>query len=133
MRVSGVDLDEIAEAFGTPAYVIDFDRVRENFLRLDSALNCPHVIAYAYKANPEPELVRMLSSLGSGATVPSAFGLMLARWANVPPERTVLVGPSPSPQDLREAVGSGAIISLESESEANALRRIGRASVMVRV
>lgn len=133
LKVSGVDLSEVAELFGTPTYVIDLDRVRENFLRLSDALKCPHVIAYAYKANHEPELVRMLAALGSGATVPSAFGIMLARWAGVPSDRTVLVGPSPSPRDLAEAVDFGAIISLESESEARALGEIGRTRVMIRV
>lgn len=133
LRIGGVDLGEIAEHFGTPLYVIDFDRVRENFLRLQNALRCPHVIAYAYKANHEPELVRMLARLGSGATVPSAFGVMLAKWAGVSPDKTVLVGPSPSKEDLKEAVDFGAIISLESESEARVLRNLGRAKVMVRV
>ncbi|MEM2542482.1 MAG: diaminopimelate decarboxylase [Candidatus Korarchaeum sp.] len=133
MRVGGVDLNEVAERFGTPAYAIDLDRVKENFLRLSNALKCPHVIAYAYKANHEPELVRTLAALGSGATVPSAFGIMLAKWAGVPPDRTVLVGPSPSVGDLREALDFGAIISLESESEARVLKNLGRAKVMVRV
>ncbi|MCS7102991.1 MAG: diaminopimelate decarboxylase [Candidatus Korarchaeum sp.] len=133
MRVNGVDLSEIAELFGTPTYVVDLDRVKENFLRLSNALKCPHVIAYAYKANHEPEIVRTLAALGSGATVPSALGVMLAKWAGVPPDRTVLVGPSPSLGDLSEAVNFGAIISLESESEAKVLTSIGRASVIVRV
>jgi diaminopimelate decarboxylase len=133
MRVNGVDLSEIAELFGTPTYVIDLDRVRENYLRLDKAIKCPHVIAYAYKANHEPELVKLLAKLGSGATVPSAFGVILARISGVPPEKTVLVGPSPSRGDLIEAMDFGAIISIESHSQANALRSIGRANVMVRV
>lgn len=133
MRVSGVDLREVADLFGTPTYVIDLDRVKENFLRLDSSLRCPHVIAYAYKANHEPELVRMLSKLGSGATVPSAFGIMLAKWAGVPAEKTVLVGPSPSIADLKEAVEFGALISLESESEARALEGLGGTKALVRV
>ncbi|MEM0017263.1 MAG: diaminopimelate decarboxylase [Candidatus Korarchaeum sp.] len=131
--MGGVDLNEVAERFGTPAYAIDLDRAKENFLRLSNALKCPHVIAYAYKANHEPELVRTLAALGSGATVPSAFGIMLAKWAGVPPDRTVLVGPSPSVGDLREALDFGAIISLESESEARVLKNLGRAKVMVRV
>jgi len=133
LRVAGVDVSDVVEEFGTPTYLIDMDRVRENFLRLDSALRCPHTIAYAYKANHEPELVRMLSSLGSGATVPSGYGVMLARWAGVPPEKVVLVGPSPSRQDLAEAVDYGATVSLESESEASALMELGRTGVMVRV
>lgn len=133
MIVSGVYLEEVAELFGTPTYVIDLDRVRENFLRLDRSLRCPHVIAYAYKANHEPELVRTLAKLGSGATVPSAYGVMLAKWAGVPPEKTVLVGPSPSINDLREAIEFGAIVSLESESEARTLEGLGGTKAMVRV
>ncbi len=133
MKVSGVDLRSIAEEFGTPTYVIDFERVRENYIRLNEALECPHVIAYAYKANHEPELVRMLALMGSGATVPSAYGVMLARWAGVTPDKIVLVGPSPSRYDLEEALRYGALISLESESEAKVLGKMGRARVMVRV
>ncbi len=133
MKVSGVDLEAIAEEFGTPTYVIDFKKVRENYTKLDKALGCPHVIAYAYKANHEPQLVRMLALMGSGATVPSAYGIMLARWAGVPPEKVVLVGPSPSKQDLEEAVTYKALISIESESEAEALRKIGKARVVMRV
>ncbi len=133
MRIAGIDVSEVVEEFGTPTYLLDMDRVRENFLRLDKALNCPHTIAYAYKANHEPELVRMLSSLGSGATVPSGYGVMLARWAGVPPEKVVLVGPSPSRGDLAEAADYGVTVSLESESEARALRDVGGTSVMVRV
>ena len=133
MRIANVDLEEIVEEFGTPTYVLNMDKVRENFLRLDKALTCPHTIAYAYKANHEPELVRMLANLGSGATVPSGYGIMLAKWAGVPPEKVVLVGPSPSRADLREAVDYGATVSLESESEANTLREIGKTGVMVRV
>ncbi len=131
--MSGVDLGAIAEEFGTPTYIIDFKRVRKNYMRLDKALNCPHVIAYAYKANYEPQLVRMLALMGSGATVPSAYGVMLAMWAGVPPEKVVLVGPSPSRQDLEEAVMYKALISVESESEVEALGRIGKARVMIRV
>ncbi len=126
-------MEAIAEEFGTPTYVIDFERVRENYTKLDRELNCSHVIAYAYKANHEPQLVRMLATMGSGATVPSAYGVMLARWAGVPPEKTVLVGPSPSKQDLEEAVEYKTLISLESESEAEILKEIGKARVMVRV
>ncbi|MDK2371825.1 MAG: diaminopimelate decarboxylase [Candidatus Korarchaeota archaeon] len=133
MRVSGIDVRDVVEEFGTPIYLLDMDRIRENFLRLNDALKCPHTIAYAYKANHEPELVRMLSSLGSGATVPSGYGVMLARWAGVPPEKVVLVGPSPSRQDLAEAASYGATVSLESESEARTLRDVGGVDVMVRV
>jgi len=133
LRIAGIDVSDVVEEFGTPIYLLDMDRVRENFLRLDDALKCPHTIAYAYKANHEPELVRMLSSLGSGATVPSGYGVMLARWAGVPSEKVVLVGPSPSRQDLAEAASYGATVSLESESEARILRDVGGTSVMVRV
>lgn len=133
MRIAGVDIHDLVEEFGTPTYVLDFDKIRENFFRLDNALRCPHTIAYAYKANHEPELVRTLASLGSGATVPSGYGIMLARWAGVPPEKVVLVGPSPSKHDLGEAIGYGATVSLESESEAHTLLSLGSTPVMVRV
>ena len=127
-----LDLESIAEEFGTPTYVLDVDKAVENFLLLEEHLKCDHVIAYAYKANSEPALVKALTREGAGATVPSSFGIKLAEWAGVPPDKTVLVGPSPSPQDLKEAVRYGATISLESESEGRALRRLG-GKFMVRI
>ncbi len=127
-----IDLKSIAEEFGTPTYVLDVDKAVENFLLLDGHLNCDHVIAYAYKANSEPALVKALTKVGAGATVPSSFGVRLAEWAGVPPEKVVLVGPSPSPQDLKEAVRYGVTVSLESESEGRALARLG-GRFMVRV
>ncbi|MCR6632383.1 MAG: type III PLP-dependent enzyme [Magnetospirillum sp.] len=54
----------------TPCVVVDLDVVRDNYLALRHWLPLAQVY-YAVKANPAPEIVRMLSELGSSFDVAS--------------------------------------------------------------
>src|SRR3546814_5249200 len=48
----------------TPCLVLDLDVVAENYRRLEAALP-DSAIYYAVKANPAPEILRLLASFGS--------------------------------------------------------------------
>ncbi|MBN2453659.1 MAG: type III PLP-dependent enzyme [Candidatus Omnitrophica bacterium] len=64
------NLKKIAEKHGTPVFVIDHDRIRENYREFTAAL--PRVQAYyAVKANSNPEIVRTLYRMGSSFDVAS--------------------------------------------------------------
>jgi diaminopimelate decarboxylase len=66
LQLGGCELAPIAEA-GTPAFVYSAARVRENLLRLRSALDAegaPHDAYYAIKANRFAPLVSFLRRLG---------------------------------------------------------------------
>ena len=52
------------EGLGTPFLVVDLDVIAHNFKRLRKALPLAEIY-YAVKANPAPEIIRLLAGLGS--------------------------------------------------------------------
>jgi ornithine decarboxylase len=71
-----VHLQELAASEGTPIFVIDHGKIRENYRIFHELL--PNVqIYYAVKANSDPEIVRTLFSLGCSFDVASMPEFML--------------------------------------------------------
>jgi ornithine decarboxylase len=64
------NLKKIAEKHGTPVFIIDHDKIRQNYTEFTGSL--PRVQAYyAVKANSNPEIVRTLYKMGSSFDVAS--------------------------------------------------------------
>ncbi|MEU7104090.1 diaminopimelate decarboxylase [Streptomyces sp. NPDC046215] len=106
LAVGGVPLAELADRFGTPAYVIDEDEVRLRARAWRTAL--PHAdVAYAGKAFLTRAMIRWIEEEGLSLDVCSAGELGLAALAGFPAERIVLHGNAKSPDDLRTALRLG--------------------------
>ena len=106
ISVGGVPLTEIAEHFGTPAYVVDEEHVRHRCREYRKALH-PHRVAYAGKAFLCRAMVRWVREEGLFLDVCSAGELALARAAGFPPERILLHGNGKTPEDLTAALEYG--------------------------
>ena len=120
LLIGGQDTVDLAQRFGTPLYVMDEDRIRENFQRLEGALTAhyPNVrILYAAKANGNLAVFRILASLGAGADVFSAGEVALAHAAGMRPESLLFNGSSKSPADLALALEKGVRVSVDSLDE----------------
>ncbi len=120
LRIGEHDTVDLAERFGTPLYVTDEERIRENFRRLAGALTAhyPKVrILYAAKANGNLAVFRTLASMGAGADVFSAGEVALALAAGMRPESLLFNGSSKSPADLALAVEKGIRVSVDSPDE----------------
>ncbi|MFE4248859.1 diaminopimelate decarboxylase [Streptomyces sp. NPDC056910] len=115
--VSGVELPDVAEQFGTPVYVLDETDVRERCRAYRSAFPGADVL-YAAKAFLCRAMVHWVHEEGLGLDVCSAGELELAVIAGLPPERIVFHGNARSPEDLRAALrhGVGRIV-VDSTSE----------------
>ncbi|MFF1556698.1 diaminopimelate decarboxylase [Streptomyces sp. NPDC058279] len=135
--VAGVALTEIAERFGTPAYVLDEGEIRERCRRYRRAFPDADVL-YAAKAFLCRAVVRWIDEEGLGLDVCSAGELELAVTAGFPPERITLHGNAKSPHDLDVALrlGVGRVV-IDSASEiarlAAAIGPRGTQRVMVRI
>src|SRR5215475_14169574 len=70
----------------TPCVVIDTDVVRSRFEALHKAMPWADIF-YAVKANPVPEIVSVLTGLGSHFDVASPGEIDLCLGLNVPPQR----------------------------------------------
>ena len=67
LDIGGADACDIAEEFGTPTYVIDENRIRDNYNRFYNAFSKYYPdfrVYYACKANTNLAVMRILESEG---------------------------------------------------------------------
>ncbi|MEV7197621.1 diaminopimelate decarboxylase [Streptomyces sp. NPDC093510] len=137
LAVGGVALGEIAERFGTPAYLIDEGDVRARCRAYRHAFPDAEIL-YAAKAFLCRAMAHWMAEEGLGLDVCSAGELELAVTTGFPADRIVLHGNAKSPHDLSAALrlGVGRIV-IDSASEiarlAAAVAPGSRQKVMVRV
>ncbi|MFG2503150.1 diaminopimelate decarboxylase [Streptomyces sp. NPDC048441] len=137
LAIGGVPLTELAQRFGTPAYLIDEGDVRER-CRTYLHVFPDAEVHYAAKAFLCRAMAHWVEEEGLGLDVCSAGELELAVTTGFPAERIVLHGNAKSPHDLEAALrlGVGRIV-IDSASEiarlAAAVPPGSRQKVMVRV
>ena len=138
LRIGGICATELAERFGTPAFVYDAGVLRRRYEAVVRALPVDQVL-FAVKANPCLAVVQVLADAGAGADVASAGEIHVARRAGVVGEKIQFAGPGKSRADLALAVGEGVLtINVEGAAEIDLLAEIaaareGVAGVAVRV
>lgn len=120
LTIGGVDTVSLAREYGTPLYVTDELRVRENFRTFRSAFPDADIY-YAAKANWNLAILRILASEGSGADVFSDGELYAALLAGIPPARILFNGNSKTLHELQMAIDAGVRVSVDSPHELHAL------------
>ena len=106
ISVGGVTLTEIAARYGTPAYVLDEDDVRQR-CRTYRQVFPDAEIAYAGKAFLCRTMARWADEEGLSLDVCSEGELAVATSAGFPAARIVLHGNAKTPGDLRAAMACG--------------------------
>ena len=126
-------LRAIATAVGTPAYVYDAASIREQYRRLDAALDpVPHRICYSVKANGNLAVLSLLRGLGAGADIVSVGELVRARRAGFAAADLVFSGVGKTREEILAAVEAGVgLISVESEEELSLLTELAQADGLV--
>jgi diaminopimelate decarboxylase len=138
LTVGGVDVREIAEAYGTPAYVLDEADFRARCREFRDAFGGAEIY-YAGKAFLCKAVVRMIAEEGLSLDVCTGGELAVALAAGMPPERLGLHGNNKSVSELARALDAGVgriIVDSFDEIErltALARERNVRPRVMVRV
>jgi diaminopimelate decarboxylase len=126
LAVGGVPVGRLAERVGvTPFFAYDRAMLTARVDVLRATLPAGVQVSYAVKANPMPAVVQHLSGLVDGFDVASSLELRTALDTPISPERVSFAGPGKTPAELRSAVAAGVTIELESETEAERVRRIG--------
>ena len=117
LLVGGAGLAAVAEAHGTPLYVLDEAAVRERCRAYAAAFGVPNV-AYTGKALLTAGVAGWVAAEGLGLYAGSAGEIRVALAGGVDPGRIVLYGSAKTPEDLAVAyaAGVGAIV-VESLSE----------------
>ena len=100
---SPATLRDLADEYGSPVYVMDLDRVRENYERLTDAFPDAEVL-YAVKANAGREVLETLEASGAGAECASAGELARVLAAGFDPSDVHYTAVNPPDEDLDYAV-----------------------------
>ncbi len=107
---------DAAARWGTPLYLTDLDAAAARLAAYHVAFPGA-VIAYAVKANPDPQLLRRLVADGADCEVVTAVELAFARNAGCPGERIVMNGVGKRDDELHLALAAGALVNAESLDE----------------
>src|ERR671935_854719 len=110
LEVGGCDVVELAERFGTPAYIYAEDDMRARaraYLEAFSARTSDFEVIYGSKALPITAAYRLMAEEGLSVDVASGGELFLALRAGVPPERIFMHGNNKSPAELEQAFEAG--------------------------
>ncbi len=138
VRVAGLDVRQLADDFGTPAYVFDADDFRSRCREFRQAFAGVDVF-YAAKAFCAKAVVRIIAEEGLNLDVCTGGELAIALAAGMPPERIKMHGNNKSTMELKRAMDAGVgwivVDSFDEIERLTALARIHgvRQRVMVRV
>jgi diaminopimelate decarboxylase len=128
LEIGGCDAIELAERFGTPAYVYAEDDIRSRaraYVEAFRARTDRFEVVYASKAFPCTAAYRLLVEEGLSCDVASGGELHLALRGGFPPERIYLHGNNKSDVELRQAVDAGVgHIVIDSFDELERLERM---------
>jgi diaminopimelate decarboxylase len=123
-----IDFKALAQTYGTPLYVYDFDAMKTQFESLKEAFRGrKSILAYAVKANSNLSVVKHFAQMGSGADCVSIGEVRRALMAGVPKYRILFSGVGKRDDEIREAIESDILyINVESEAELGRVEMIAR-------
>lgn len=128
-RLGGVSVDDLIRRYGSPLFVLDEQRLRDNARRLKSAFahRWPKVIhAWSYKTNYLGAVCNTLHQEGYIAEVVSAFEYEKARGLGVAGDRIIFNGPHKPRGALMRAAQEGARLHIDNLDELFLLEDVAR-------
>lgn len=126
LSIGGADVMELADEYGTPLYVVDEKRIRDNYKRLYHSFRNYYnnfQLFYAAKANTNLAVLRILEGEGSGVDAVSPGEIYTALLAGFSPDKILFTGNNVTDDELKFALSSGVRINLDSIS---ALERLAQ-------
>ncbi|GAA4748153.1 diaminopimelate decarboxylase [Flavisolibacter ginsenosidimutans] len=108
---------QIAERFGTPVYVYDAEKMKEQYQKLKSGFaGLDASFFFACKALTNINVLKYISSLGCGIDCSSINEVKLALHAGVSPENILYTSNGISFEEIQEAVKNGVHVNIDSLS-----------------
>ncbi len=114
-----VPVEELAAAYGTPLYVYEENRIRDNYRRALFAFRKYYpdtCFFYAIKANNNLAIANILRQEGAGIDAASVNEILLAKEMGLGGEDVMFSGNFLSDEDIRQGVESGVIFNLDDLS-----------------
>lgn len=110
-------LQQIANEYGTPVYVYDADKIKEQYKRLITAFNTDKVrFFYACKALTNINILKVLKNEGCNIDCSSINEVKLALYAGFEPKNILYTSNGIGFEEIEEAQSLGVIINIDSLS-----------------
>ena len=107
LTLGGCQVADVAEEFGTPAYLVDAAGLRQRALDFQEALASRHPrsqVLFASKSFPTPSVMGLIADTGCGLDVAGLGELLAAERTGVDPSRVVLHGNAKSDAEIAKAI-----------------------------
>lgn len=115
--LSNENLLQLATRYGTPLYVYDADKIKEQYAKLTSAFNgLDAAFFFACKALTNVNVLKYVYSLGCGIDCSSINEVKLALHAGVPPNKILYTSNGIAFDEIDEAVKAGVQVNIDSLS-----------------
>lgn len=128
LSIYGTDMVDLCRRYGTPLFVFDERRLRQNYQRFRNAFEKHYpntIVCYSIKTNNNLAICNIMREEGAYAEVGSGLDLHVAIKAGFPPEHIIYDGLFKPEDVLREAVKHKvSMINVESFSELKLLNKI---------
>src|SRR5919198_1503169 len=139
LTIGGCALADVADEFGTPAFVVDEESLRRTAREYIEAFESRHPgtdVHFASKALPCAPVTRILAEEGLGCDVASAGELAIALAAGFDSAHILVHGNAKSDRDMGDALAAGVgVIVLDGPDGVDRLERLAtsRQRVLLRV
>jgi diaminopimelate decarboxylase len=118
LHAENVNLESLAEKYGTPLYVYSQGTIQDHFKRLDeSVARLDHMICYAVKANSNIAVLQTIAELGGGFDIVSGGELFRVLKAGGRAANCTFAGVGKTRDEILYALQEG-IYCFNAESEA---------------
>ncbi len=133
IAIGDVPAAELAERYGTPTYVYDERKIRENYRRASKAFakHYPDFrMFYAVKACNNPAIVNILRQEGAGIDAASVNEILLAKHVGLSGDDVIFSGNFLSDADIKQGLESGVVFNLDDASLLPRLLKSGKPRVL---
>ena len=126
LDIGGADAVDIAEEFGTPTFVIDENRIRENYKKFYGAFSKYYPdfkVFYACKANTNIAVMKILESEGCCIDAVSPGEVHISKMVGFSGDRILFTGNNITNEELKYVHDEGVVLNIDSVS---ALKRLAK-------
>jgi len=123
-----IDYNALAQKYGTPLYMYDFDYITNRYTTLKDAFSGKKsIINYAVKANSNLSVIQHLAKMGAGADCVSIGEVKRALTAGIDRYKIIFSGVGKRDDEIREALEKDILmLNLESEAEMKRVEMVAR-------
>lgn len=129
----GVSAESLAQEYGTPLYVYEVNRIRENYQRFFQAFRSrwsKFKVFYAVKANSNPAIAQILFQEGAHCDCASSNEIRLANQLGLSGAQILFSGNNLSDEDLKIGLATKALFNLDDLSLLPRLLKFGKPEVL---